>query len=124
MRFNFKTLSSVLMFGVCAAAHADDLNKNPFVSLYRSRLTVAERAVVSQQNSVNFEFSKWKRLDGLAKSGAVPEKEASDQETRYRIAEKKLEIARLKLDSAIALLQIAKSRVEAGQSVDVCSAQD
>jgi multidrug resistance efflux pump len=112
------------MFGVCAAAHADDLNKNPFVSLYRSRLTVAERAVVSQQNSVNFEFSKWKRLDGLAKSGAVPEKEASDQETRYRIAEKKLEIARLKLDSAIALLQIAKSRVEAGQSVDVCSAQD
>lgn len=115
---------NILAFGILllssGASLAQDVNDNPYVTLYRKRVDVSRSAVESQRKTIEFERTKWLRYEELARIGAVSRKEANAQRTVYRVAEKDLEINKLELSDSEALLQIAISRVEAGLDMEVC----
>lgn len=114
----------ISVFGIFSSALAEDIDQNPYVVLYRKRLAIAKTMVASQQNTVDFEYTKWRRLADLADIGAVSQKEAADQGAIYKMSLKKLSIAKLKQNSADAFVRIAVSRVQAGLNMEVCPVEN
>lgn len=106
----------------------DDLNsevsfleENPYVKLYQKRLEVAQLQVKSQVTVTENERIKWVRMQGLVSRGAVPLNDAEEQEKRWKMAAKRVEILKSRTVEAQALLEIAKQRTDAGIDMPVCS---
>jgi multidrug resistance efflux pump len=102
----------------------ESVTENPYVSLYAKRLEVARLEVQRQSRIVENERTKWVRISGLVKQGAVTRAEADAQQTAWLVAAKKLEVAKAKISKAEAFLSIARQRTDAGLDMPVCKAQE
>lgn len=124
----FSTLNSVSAF---AENQSSEVNlqlrdallaaQNPYVSLYEKRLEVAQLSVQRSETIAENERIKWKRMEYLGANGAVPAIEVDAQQTRWQIANKRIEIADAHVEKARALLAIAKERTGAGLDMPVCA---
>jgi multidrug resistance efflux pump len=119
-------LSSVALLGATAlpALSFAQAPQNPYVNLYTKRLEFVQFEVQRQESVAQNARALSVRMNALAAQGAVTRAEADAQEAAWKIAAKKVELARAKVEKADALLSIARQRIEAGLDMPVCPSND
>ncbi len=96
-----------------------DLNKNPYVMLYRSRLAGTQAMVLRSIAESKFEEARVERLKKLFNTRACSLEELQEGEMRLEVAKENILMSRALVEESEALLAVALERIRNGQDMPI-----
>lgn len=94
--------------------------KNPYVLIYEKKLSAAKLEAQRRHRIASNEGLIWEQIRSLGENGAVSAMDVDAQETKWKVSNKRAEIADAYVLKAAALLAIAGERTRAGLEMPVC----